>query len=714
MDGDRTRARGTLRGPAVAAALLSLALLPTSHVARAADGDGDELDLGALEAESGDLGALGAEDEGAPSLAEESLALGDVEDLDAGSGVRVQTICTNCNAASLTVNGMSGPHVQVYWDDIPTEGGLGTVYMLTQVPGDLIGYSKVYRGPGSVLTGSEGIAGSIRFNTVKRDRRRALLDLQLGDWGWKNLKLVGGDQWGPVGALVYVQGALWNWTDASGDGAHDVADIERATYQGLFDFHLTDHQTVTVQGLFYGEDQADGPGAPVLYVPQPPEEGEPYWRYLHEDAYFNWRRYSVQWELARPDGLRLTAGGRYSRRGQQQWAAPYPGDPVIWTYLIEDEQSYLSFQAEAPVGAAGFLTGGITWKRQRLSVKQQNVGFQPWWIADGLEELGGYLQYDRSLGGGWDLSVGARYDILTVFGQTWTQPLNGDPPFTEAIDDIERSFLLPRLQLSWRPSAKAVLTLAAGRGLRGPRPVFESTCCGAAYQRNIGLPPERSWSYQAALELKPTPDQRFTTTLFWTDFSDYHERIVYESAGYIPHYSNREIAEATIHGIDFIHDMRFAENRINVGWTYTYTHAEAESPVMGEVPVSGDLVMLDEAGSRLRYVPRHAASAYLRYDDPRRGTKVDLDVAWQGSVTHFDIAAMFRAPHREWEFLSSESFMTVSLRFEQRIRQTGWSAYVGVDNATDYVMEDLGRFGSAYDWGPITGRFVHAGVKFKL
>ena len=61
---------------------------------------------------------------------------------------------------------------------------------------------------------------------------------------------------------------------------------------------------------------------------------------------------------------------------------------------------------------------------------------------------------------------------------------------------------------------------------------------------------------------------------------------------------------------------------------------------------------------------------------------------------------------------SRRDFVQLSLYFEQRIGKKGWSAYAGVNNLTDYVMPDLGEIESSYDWGPIQGRFVYAGMKF--
>src|SRR5205814_1277502 len=82
---------------------------------------------------------------------EQAQSQGTVQRLNSGTGFRVNQVCTNCNAASLSVNGLTGDHVLVTWDGMPMSGGLSTVYHLTQIPSQLVGHTEIIRGPGSVL-----------------------------------------------------------------------------------------------------------------------------------------------------------------------------------------------------------------------------------------------------------------------------------------------------------------------------------------------------------------------------------------------------------------------------------------------------------------------------------------------------------------------------------------------------------------------------------
>jgi outer membrane receptor protein involved in Fe transport len=262
-------------------------------------------------------------------------------------------------------------------------------------------------------------------------------------------------------------------------------------------------------------------------------------------------------------------------------------------------------------------------------------------------------------------------------------------------DRLTNSYFLPRAQAHFRPSAKLVLGLSAGRGIVGPTPVFEKTCCGAAYKRSIELVPERAWSYQGTVEWHPTLDMRLTTTLFWTDFTNYQERAVDQSAVnlYVPKYQNKNIPTARVRGMDVVHDMRFRDDVYNVGWTYTYSDPE------------------DDHGKPLRFLSRHEASAYFRYNEREHGTSVSLDVRYVGPQSHYLLTETRLPADSPPEYVDSDGYVTADVRVEQRLGKKGWSVFGGASNLTDYVQSDLGEFWRCYDWGPLQGRYAFVGAK---
>lgn len=658
---------------------------PAPEEAPASDETKEEPKSDTAEAPADEASGAGAAS--SPSPEKEPGDFGTVAALEGGSGVRVQSICTNCNQANLTINGVTGEqHVLVTFDDVPAAGGLGTVYALNQFPADLVGYTHVTRGPGTVQSGSGGMGGTIEFHSAPRtEQQRGFLRAELGDWSTRSLKVAGADRWGPVGALVYLQGIDQDEVDANGDGPNEVGAFFRQTYHGLFDFHLTERQVLTVNGLYYGEDQEAGPGRPVRARNT----------FLDEDVHFNWHQYGLTWEHAGDDGSGVKLDVSTSRRFQAQFL------PSGTAYLtVEDMKEHARLEGKVPLPHGALFTAAFGYQETRAKVFNEAAALERY-VDDGLEHWELYAQYERGLGSHWDFSVGARYDAMTVFGRTRT--FEEDPWIVEP--DDPHAWLLPRATVHWKPNAKVVVGLSTGRFAVGPTPVFEKTCCGAEFSRAIDLLPEQAWSHQLQVEVHPTQDMRLTATIYQSDFDDYILRTVKYSTQGVPEYTNVNVPSARVKGWDLVHDMRFKGNMFNVGWTYTYSSPE------------------DDQGHDLPYLARRAASAYLRFEHVPRGAKASLDARWTGPVRHYQLSPSplpFQPPvgYRE-----SEDFVTADVSYEQRIGKKGWYVQAGITNLTDYVMSDLDRvdkngndiddiYERCFDWGPITGRYGWVAVKW--
>lgn len=76
-------------------------------------------------------------------------------------GLRTENDCQNCGFNQVRMNGMEGAYSQVLIDGRPLFGGLAAVYGLEMIPANMIKRVEVVRGGGSVLYGSNAIAGTI-------------------------------------------------------------------------------------------------------------------------------------------------------------------------------------------------------------------------------------------------------------------------------------------------------------------------------------------------------------------------------------------------------------------------------------------------------------------------------------------------------------------------------------------------------------------------
>ncbi len=95
----------------------------------------------------------------------QSTVLG--EGLNFCTGLRYENDCQNCGFSQIRMNGMEGPYSQVLINSRPIFSGLAGVYGLELIPANMLEKIEVVRGGGSVLYGSNAIAGTI--NLILKD-----------------------------------------------------------------------------------------------------------------------------------------------------------------------------------------------------------------------------------------------------------------------------------------------------------------------------------------------------------------------------------------------------------------------------------------------------------------------------------------------------------------------------------------------------------------
>jgi len=95
----------------------------------------------------------------------QSVVLG--EGLNYCTGLRYENDCQNCGFSQIRMNGLEGPYSQILINSRPIFSGLAGVYGLELIPANMLERIEVVRGGGSVLYGSNAIAGTI--NLILKD-----------------------------------------------------------------------------------------------------------------------------------------------------------------------------------------------------------------------------------------------------------------------------------------------------------------------------------------------------------------------------------------------------------------------------------------------------------------------------------------------------------------------------------------------------------------
>ncbi|MEN9571849.1 MAG: hypothetical protein RL172_3080 [Bacteroidota bacterium] len=87
------------------------------------------------------------------------------ESLQMVNGLQPQLNCNVCNTGDIHINGMEGPYTMILIDGMPIVSSLSTVYGLAGIPNSMVKRIEVVKGPASALYGSEAVGGLINIIT---------------------------------------------------------------------------------------------------------------------------------------------------------------------------------------------------------------------------------------------------------------------------------------------------------------------------------------------------------------------------------------------------------------------------------------------------------------------------------------------------------------------------------------------------------------------
>jgi outer membrane receptor for ferrienterochelin and colicins len=114
------------------------------------------------------------------------------EGLSFQPGLRMETNCQNCGFSQLRMNGLDGAYNQFLMNGRPVFSSLNSVYGLEQIPVSWIDRVEVMRGGGSVMYGSNAIAGTVNIITKDPLYTGATAQLSMGYMDGKVDQYAGG------------------------------------------------------------------------------------------------------------------------------------------------------------------------------------------------------------------------------------------------------------------------------------------------------------------------------------------------------------------------------------------------------------------------------------------------------------------------------------------------------------------------------------------
>jgi iron complex outermembrane receptor protein len=454
----------------------------------------------------------------------------------------------------------------------PVWGGAAWAYDTISL--DHVERIEIIRGPGSALYGANAFSGTINVITqTGNDLGGTIASAGIGSYGTQQYHLAHGKRYSDVDFLIYstvtnsagdnlyVESDLVGQSGFTDDQAKSIDFAVKAVWQDVtFNSRMLKRENgpyVGVKWTLNDESQLETEQyfADISYVKELNEQ----WS-VNSKIYGDYLDIDLNWEIL-PEGIPLALG-----MGALGWGA---GDSLMGTPSMKNSRYGVELGFSYEPTDNNKLTMGTVYERVRHYDLEHHANFNPltsemlasfqdisswgnWGLPGNREILAFYLQDEWEVAPDVRLTVGARYDHYSDFGDVTS----------------------PRIGMVWNISRDAELKLLYGEAFRAPN--FEELYLtnNPATLGNPALQPEKMKTYEMAIGYRPCRNTEMNISGFLNKFED---RIDFVSiGGGVVEAQNS--GDATIQGLEL--DVRHQWQR--VGSYLNYTWQEPEDDASGQ------------------------------------------------------------------------------------------------------------------------------------
>ncbi len=601
------------------------------------------------------------------------------ESFETNASVSVSYSDAVTGAKQIQFLGLGGQYVQTNVENIPTVRGLATTFGLNYIPGTWITSIDVGKGAGSVVNGYESMSGQMNVELQKPDaappdvKQTVFLNGYANSFG----RLEGNANWSrtispnwSVGVLGHVS-TLRTELDQNGDGFRDLPLYTQINAINRYKYSSERFMAqVGVKALY--EDRDGG---------QLERFGQSRYSFGNRTKRLEFFSKTAKLFPDKPyKGLGLILNGVHHEQTANFGYRPYTGQQqTVYANLIY--QSIIDNTNHTYKAGVSYLFDD--YREQLGDLRTARTESVP----------GVFAEYTYTYPEKLTLVLGGRFDYHNLFGPQWT----------------------PRAHLKYNLGPNLALRASAGRGFRVPNLFAENfgyLVSSRVVINDASLQPEISWNYGLSL----TDDFQLLGKKVQLVL-DYH-RTDFQNQLIVDIEHPRELYFYNLRGRSFANSFQAELNvqparRFDVKMAYRLFDVRqsmggpfGEERLLPRMMVSRDRVLLN-AGYALPF-DKWKVDATLQWNGPRRVPYL------REGYTHTTYANM------PTDF--APGFYTLNAQVSRAFR-SGWEVYLGGENLTGFrqsnpIVAANNPFGPDFDagarvWGPITGRMVYAGFRFK-
>jgi outer membrane receptor for ferrienterochelin and colicins len=580
--------------------------------------------------------------------------------------------------------GLSGQYAQITKENMPYMRGLANGYGLSFVPGTWIQSIQLSKGAGSVVNGYESLTGQINTElqnpeTSDKLNFNAYLNQNARNEYNLNVKHRFNDKFA-VGLLSH---ANYNpmAEDLNKDGFADIPTGKQYNFMNKYAYNSGKGFEAQFGGG-YLEDTREGGQLKSLQK-----------NYSDTLPYYLIGIKNKKWEL-------------YSKTGFVFRKKPGTSMGLQLSYLNHEQNNNYglnTYYGLQKTFYANYIFQGIiktTDNTYKIGASYMNdqvtESYRLFKFNRDEKVAGAFAEFAHNKGEKFNLVAGLRADYHNYYGL----------------------FFTPRLHMRYAlKGSKTVFRISGGRALKTANVLAENTSLMATSRDWIispsdltmpyGLKPETGWNYGFNFTQKMKlnyKDAYVTVDLYRTDFTQQVVVDVDANTQQVLFYNSKGPSFSNTAQIEFGWEIR---KRLNIKTAYRYV----------DTKVNYQTGLMQKA-----LVSTHRAFVNLSYETKNKHWLFDATLQYNGKKrlpqTHTNPAEYQRATY-------SPDFYNVlaQITYVAKIKKADFNIYVGVENALDYkqnnpIVASDAPFNKYFDasmvWGPIYGRMLYAGLRYKI
>jgi outer membrane receptor for ferrienterochelin and colicins len=582
-------------------------------------------------------------------------------------------------AKQIQLLGLEGKYAQITKENMPYLRGLSNSYGLSFIPGTWIKSIQLGKGAGTVINGYESFTGQINTELQAPENMDRLLFNMYGNENGRNeYNLNLGHKFNEKVSTALLNHASFNplAQDLNGDNFLDIPTGNQYNFTNKYNFFSGKGIEGQLGGNYLKDERRGGQirkmtnDSTPLYLVNIDNEK---WDIFGKCGYVFKRRVKTSMGLQ----ASYLQHKQKNQFGLQHFHAEQK--TMYFNYIFE---SYLFNTNHTYKLGASFLNDDIneSYRLFRFARKETSAGV--------------FAEYAFQYKEKFSLIAGVRADRHNFYG----------------------AFATPRLHLRFAPAEKTVFRLSGGRALRTANALMENTSLMVSSRDWIlkttdlkmpyGLTPEVAWNYGGNFTQKFTINYReayVTLDVYRTDFTS---QLVVDME------NPREVNLYNLNGKSFsntaqIEFMCEPRKRLLVRAAYRYVDTRTQyTSALLEKP----------------FTARHRGYLNLAYETKNEQWQFDGTVQYNGSKRLPSTAtnpAAYQMAERSPAFYNVLSQIT----YLAPLKKMKLDIYLGVENALNVkqnhpILSSEMPFGTFFDanivWGPIYGRMLYAGLRWRI